>query len=343
MKIIHCADIHLDSAMTTHLDSSQAVQRRNELLITFIKMNEYAAKKQVEMILIAGDLFDTQFVTDHTKQQVLASINQNRHIQYVYIEGNHDEGGVFRELNNRPDNFHFLSVGERYDYKQITVLAEDKPERIQLSPERINILMLHGEPDLKPYAGRNIDYMALGHLHRYSKQMIDYRGIACYSGCLEGRGFDETGEKGFIMIDTGTQQGRLFHQFVAFSSRIVAECSVNIEGAESTSEICKRIDTILCQCGVRSQDMVRVCLMGYISPKMRVSKSYIEQIYQIKFFLFQLDMKQLRVYTDVSAYKCDSTLKGAFVRKVYASMESEDIKRQILELGIAVLSGEEPG
>ena len=48
---------------------------------------------------------------------------------------------------------------------------------------------------------KNIDYLALGHIHEYSQGQIDLRGKYAYSGCLEGRGFDELGEKGFILID----------------------------------------------------------------------------------------------------------------------------------------------
>ena len=38
MKILHCADIHLDSAMTANLDKYKARVRRNELLASFKDM-----------------------------------------------------------------------------------------------------------------------------------------------------------------------------------------------------------------------------------------------------------------------------------------------------------------
>ena len=63
MKIIHCADVHLDSPMTSFLTPEKAKERRQEILRTFLKMIDYAAAHQIHHILIAGDLFDSRNVT----------------------------------------------------------------------------------------------------------------------------------------------------------------------------------------------------------------------------------------------------------------------------------------
>ena len=60
MKILHCADIHLDSAMTANLDKDKARERRSELLASFKDMVGYAVKECIGVIIIAGDLFDTR-------------------------------------------------------------------------------------------------------------------------------------------------------------------------------------------------------------------------------------------------------------------------------------------
>ena len=44
MKIIHCADLHLDSKMESNLDREAASMRRDELLDTFERMVTYAAE-----------------------------------------------------------------------------------------------------------------------------------------------------------------------------------------------------------------------------------------------------------------------------------------------------------
>lgn len=54
MKILHCADIHLDSAMTANLDKDKARERRSELLASFKDMVGYAVKECIGVIIIAG-------------------------------------------------------------------------------------------------------------------------------------------------------------------------------------------------------------------------------------------------------------------------------------------------
>ena len=63
MKIIHCADLHLDSKMTSNLDREKARERKNELLLTYKRMIDYANKEGITDIIIAGDLFDTKNVS----------------------------------------------------------------------------------------------------------------------------------------------------------------------------------------------------------------------------------------------------------------------------------------
>lgn len=58
MKIIHCADLHLDSNMTSNLSREQAKQRKAELLATFERMIAYAKDNSVKAVIIAGDLYD---------------------------------------------------------------------------------------------------------------------------------------------------------------------------------------------------------------------------------------------------------------------------------------------
>ena len=47
MKIIHCADIHLDSKMSANLTKEKARERKTELLTTFQNMVAYGAEQGV--------------------------------------------------------------------------------------------------------------------------------------------------------------------------------------------------------------------------------------------------------------------------------------------------------
>ena len=67
MKLLHCGDLHLDSALSANLNSDKKKQRKSELLTTFVRMAEYAAEHEARAILIAGDLFDGNYVTKRTQ------------------------------------------------------------------------------------------------------------------------------------------------------------------------------------------------------------------------------------------------------------------------------------
>ena len=61
-----------------------------------------------------------------------------------------------------------------------------------------NMQELQSKIEVYELKNKNIDYLALGHVHKYKMEKLDNRGIYCYSGCLEGRGFDECGDKGCV-------------------------------------------------------------------------------------------------------------------------------------------------
>ena len=74
MKILHCADLHLDSKLTANLDKDRAKERKGEILHTFEKMIQYAVEQEIYVILIAGDLFDTRHVSANARNIVLHAI-----------------------------------------------------------------------------------------------------------------------------------------------------------------------------------------------------------------------------------------------------------------------------
>ena len=67
MKIIHCADLHLDSNMTSNLSREQAKQRKAELLATFERMIVYAKDNSVKAVIIAGDLYDKKNISANAR------------------------------------------------------------------------------------------------------------------------------------------------------------------------------------------------------------------------------------------------------------------------------------
>ena len=201
MKIIHCADLHLDSKMTANLSKEQAKERKNEILRTFTRMVEYAKKNKVKAILIAGDMFDTRNVSAMVRNTVRDVITQNSEIDFLYLRGNHDNDNFLSKLEEIPGNLYLFDDNwTTYAYNNITITglelnAENSLtayNSLVLDHDAFNIVTMHGQlagyrskdkvetislDDLK---NKNIDYLALGHVHGFHMDKIDSRGIYCY-------------------------------------------------------------------------------------------------------------------------------------------------------------------
>ena len=94
MKLLHCADIHLDSVMESNLPPERAKERKRELLAGFAAMVQYGAEHDVRGVIIAGDLFDGASCAKRTRTYVLDLIAGHPQIEFYYLSGNHDEGEV---------------------------------------------------------------------------------------------------------------------------------------------------------------------------------------------------------------------------------------------------------
>ena len=122
MKIIHCADLHLDSKMTANLTKEQARERRKEMLRTFTRMVEYAVKNNVRVILIAGDLFDTRNVSAMARNTVRDMICTHPEIDFLYLRGNHDSDNFLSKMEELPENlFLFDEEWTSYRYGNIVI------------------------------------------------------------------------------------------------------------------------------------------------------------------------------------------------------------------------------
>ena len=123
MKMIHCGDLHLDSKMESHLEPSKAKARRYEILGTFERMVEYAIANDIGVILIAGDMFDTAKNRHKPiKSRVLELVANNPGIDFLYLQGNHDNDDYFKSLPDQPANLKlFGSSWTKYRYENVVV------------------------------------------------------------------------------------------------------------------------------------------------------------------------------------------------------------------------------
>ena len=228
-SFIHTADIHLDSplrGLNQHADAP-VDQIRGATRRALDKLVSLALEKNVDFLLIAGDLYDgdwPDYSTGLFFNKQMSRLNE-ANIPVYLISGNHDAASKITKSLKPPANVTVLSTkvpetvlidglpvaihGQGFATQSVTEnLVLEYPSA---SPKRFNIGMLHtsltGNPEHDPYAPCSIndltekgyDYWALGHIHQHA--VVHESPHIVYSGNPQGRHIKETDERGCYFIE----------------------------------------------------------------------------------------------------------------------------------------------
>ncbi|MBQ7602807.1 MAG: metallophosphoesterase [Clostridia bacterium] len=351
MKIIHCADLHLGAKMTSKLSPAQAYKRRHEILQNFDRLAQYAKIHNVTIIIIAGDLLDTDSTDIATKDYILNVMREYPDISFVYLCGNHDQSGLLRNDKNLPPNLkNFDHTWQSISFDEDVVitgkegaLLQADYQNIKLDATKFNIVVLHGQEfvgqkqdgdiiNLKSLQNKNIDYLALGHIHSYKQQKLDDRGMYAYSGCLEGRGFDECGQKGFVLLEINNK--KLTTTFVPFAQREYNEIDVDISNCLSFHQILQECQNKVF--GINTNNIVRINLCGTYTTQTDKSLGLLCDELSRKFFAFDIKDKTT-LFIDPQEYQNDVSLVGEFLRLVKESDLDEKTKADVITQGLKIL------
>ncbi len=347
MKIIHCADVHLGSQMKK-FPKDKAEERARELRDSFSRLIEYARREGINSILLAGDVFDSDRPFKKDKEFFYSAVRRNADINFYYLRGNHDGKESYTEtidnLKTFGEEWTGYNLGENvclYGLEMTSGNCESMYSSLKPEANNLNIVVLHGAvgesvglysisiPKLK---NKNIDYLALGHYHSHYIKPLDGRGQFAYSGCLEGRGFDETGEKGFIVYDTDAKEAR----FVPFACRTVEEIDCDVSDASDGYGAAMKIRANL---NVNPKNLLRVNLvgeLGYIDENLAADvEKYLSGVCS---YVSVKDRTSLK--SDYSGFVDSRSLKGEFVRLALEENMDENDRQIILDLGLKALSGQ---
>lgn len=372
MKIIHTADLHLDSKLKRHLDDRRAKERRDELLISFQRLVSYAVKENVEAILIAGDLFDVTQISATARNAVYAAMKEHPEILFFYLRGNHDADAFLEDVKERfgalPENLRLFSdKWTSYELRGkdgVSVVitgaemnAENKGElatALLLDQGKKNIVTLHGQEvetagkkdaeviPLREYKNKGIDYLALGHIHAPKLEKLDARGVYAYAGCLEGRGFDECGPRGFYLL-TVTDDA-IQAEFVPFAKRLMYELTVDASNALTSDDAVVLTRKASTKEGIAEKDMVKVILSGETDMNAEFDEGYIAKSLEEDYYFIKVVDKTVPK-VDYDSFALDISLKGEYVRSIKAAVQAGELDAEqaadMIRLGIRLLAGEE--
>lgn len=349
MKIFHLADLHLGSEMNARLSKERARLRREEICIAFDRVVERAKREGVRAILLSGDVFDVSVPTARDKEFFYDVVRQAPDVLFFYLKGNHDDAEVTETLPNlktfTSDAWTTYSLEDGVTVSGIELTASNADgyyDTLHLDGNKTNIVMLHGQVSeskgeekiqVKSLAGKGIDYLALGHIHSYQDGRLDARGAYAYSGCLEPRGFDELGPKGFVRLEAG--QG-VSYAFEENSLRRAYLQELDVSGLTGLAEVLQKAEQELT---VSEDDILRLVLVGEAAFDMDGAVNMLQNRWREKCFALSVKDETERAL-DLSKYDGQVSIEAEFIRVVMANEKlTERQKKEVISLGLKALSG----
>ena len=360
VRILHAADLHLDSPFEA-LSEPLAVQRRREQRALLRRIPVLAAEHGVQIILLAGDLLDSDSAYPETAR-LLSEVFEGSSAQVFIAPGNHDyysQGSPYARLCF-PENVHIFREAQitavELPGMNVRIWGAGFTDRrcgallrgfhVERKADQTELLCLHGEVGnpASPYnpitteelAASGVDYAAQGHIHKYSGVLRSGQTTYAWPGCPEGRGFDECGEKGVLLADVSP--GSVRTEFLPLGGRRYDILRVNVAETDPA-------ETVLAALPEDSaRHIYRLILTGECgrAPALPAMRRALEG----RVFAAEL-RDETRLREDLWARAEEDTLRGLFLRRLKQQLETAtdaETREQITQAarwGLAVLSRDE--
>ena len=333
IKILHSADWHLDSPLVLRKEG-QSEYLKKKLLEIPEKIVSLCRQESCDLLLLSGDLFDGNAAPDTLRlvKNALAEVS----VPVFITPGNHDyaDGNSPWLTTVWPENVHIFTrpvmesislpnldcriYGAGFTSMDCPGLLEDFAARQE---EKYAIGILHGDPTQvsSPYcpittaqvASSELHYLALGHIHK-GDQFLAGRTLCAWPGCPMGRGYDELGEKGALIVALDE----------TVSTRFVPLGFPEFYDIEVSAA--QGLDTVLPPVG--NENFYRITLTGESEP---IDLAGLAEKYKHFPNLELRDKTQLPV--DIWSAAGEDTFEGIYFKLLRDAMEAadEDAKEQI--------------
>ncbi len=363
MRILHAADFHLDSAFA-QLPAEKARQRRRECRDTLDALAELARREAVDLVLLAGDLFDGDQVYPETVERLLDALGSMKCPVFI-SPGNHDPFTPRSPYASRewPENVHIFKAEEltAVELKELDCVVygaafteshrQSEALKSFTAPTdgRLHLLCLHGavnEPGSEYGCIRSeqiersgLDYLALGHVHQYSGAQKAGGSVWVYSGCVEGRGFDELDDKGVVLADV--EKGRTELSFVPLCRRRYRILRADVTDCTAREALEQVIPA------TAAEDVCRVIFTGETGAE-GIDLRALEEDLAPRFYTLQL-RDETSVAADIWQRAGEDSLRGLFLQQLRAqydaATENEEKERIVaaVRFGLAAMDGRDMG
>jgi DNA repair exonuclease SbcCD nuclease subunit len=229
VKIVHAADLHIDSPLRglVPYDGAPIGAVREATRRAFERLVTHCVEGEVALLLLAGDLYDGDWKDFSTGLFFAKEMSRLREagVRVVIVRGNHDAASQITRALRLPENVRELSSKKpetvRFEDLRVAVHGRSFPEqRVTEDLSRdyplpvdgmLNVGLLHtcadGRAGHDAYApckveslrAHGYDYWALGHVHQ--REILSREPWIVFPGNLQGRHVREVGSKGATVIE----------------------------------------------------------------------------------------------------------------------------------------------
>ncbi len=221
MKLLHSADLHLDSPFAG-LPEDQARFLKSELLKVPQKLADLCRSEKCDLVLLSGDLFDGAYT--EKSLNALRDALEEMQVPVFISPGNHDFCCNTSPYLAAawPENVRIFKnpYMEYYDLPELTCRVYGAGYTSMDAPALLSgfhaeggdfykLAVLHADPTSSTspccpvttaqVTSSGLHYLALGHIHKGGGFHAG-SALCAWPGCPMGRGFDETGVKGALIV-----------------------------------------------------------------------------------------------------------------------------------------------
>lgn len=361
MKFVHTADLHLDSPVVTLAEIPNATnERRIEQRNVINEMVEYIKQNSIPYFFISGDLYEQDYIRKSTIEYVNNLFKTIPDTKIFIVPGNHDPyiNNSFYKNFKWNSNVHiFTDKLEKIEDDIVNIygygfndfyMENNYPQIVVQNVEKINILLTHGNLDSgndeqRPYNPLNskalkeskFDYIALGHIHKKSYNDYDNQKIV-YPGSPISLGFDELGDRGFIVGQIDENTKKLSLEFVETTAKTFEETSLDITNCYSTEDVIQSINNMQ----LNFNKYYKLILNGKHNFEID-TKQILELISQKNIIKIK---DQSKTNYDIKEISEQISLKGMFATQILNKIEqaeNEETKEELLqafEIGMDVFN-----
>lgn len=363
MRFLHTADVHIGAKF--EMLGNAASEQRQQIKKTFSRIIDTCLDRDVDLLLIAGDLFDSNHPSAADVDFVRRELNRlaEKDIQAVLIPGNHDyvlsdpEGlakefsgmdhvTVFTKESDEKVVFEDLNTEIYAKANTTNTSAESPMVRAEADVDAFQIVMAHGGvvgQARKPQwpitgdhiAQSNADYVALGDWHSLREE--SQGGVtAYYPGAPEAISLNQTGSGSILLGEYDEQTQQLQIEPVRISTRTTEAMEIDISQVNSTEELHKQVaDKADEQLGLT------VTITGLNTNKVLFNKEELEEGLADSFWRLRVIDETVLPVEDIGEKDYSSVLvTGQFVRilkdKIENARDEEEkaLYQEALQLGL---------